>query len=87
MTVDTFLIFLAREANSLVLKLKATGGLYLSGEIPLMMQKFINKEKFYKNFIISDKMEGILKDIPIYLVTDTKTIINGAAVYAAFYHE
>jgi len=87
MTVDTFLIFLAREANSLVLKLKATGGLYLSGEIPLMMQKFINKENFYKNFIISDKMEGILKDIPIYLVTDTKTIINGAAVYAAFYHE
>ena len=51
------------------------------------MQKLMNYEKFYKNFIISDKMEGILKDIPIYLVTDTKTIINGAAVYAAFYHE
>ena len=87
MTIDTFLIFMAREANSLVLKLKATGGLYLSGEIPLMLQKFINREKFYKNFIISDKMEGILKDIPIYLVTDTNTIINGAAVYAAYYHE
>lgn len=87
MTIDTFIIFLAREANSLVLKLKATGGLYLTGEIPLMLQRFLNNDKFYKNFIISDKMEVLLKDIPIYLVKDANTIINGAAVYAAFSEE
>ncbi len=85
MTIDTFLMYLAREANSLVLKMKATGGLFLSGEIPLMLEEFVNNEKFYKNFIISDKMENILEDIPIYLVKDEKTIINGAALYAAFY--
>ena len=85
MTIDTFLVFLAREANSLVLKMKATGGLYLSGEIPVMLEQFLSNSKFYKNFIISDKMEYILKDIPIYLVKDEKTIINGAALYAAFY--
>lgn len=84
MTIDTFLIFLAREANSLVLKMKATGGLFLTGEIAQMLHPFLNNKKFYKNFIISDKMEMILKDIPIYLVKDDKTIINGAAVYAAF---
>lgn len=84
MTIETFLVFLAREANSLVLKMKATGGLFLSGEIPVMLEQFLNNSKFYKNFIISDKMENILKDIPIYLVKDEKTIINGAAVYAAF---
>jgi len=84
MTLDTFIIFLAREANSLVLKLKATGGLYLSGEIPVMLHPFLGNNKFYKNFITSDRMEGILKDIPIYLVKDQKTIINGAAIYAAF---
>lgn len=84
MTIDTFIIFLAREANSLVLKLKATGGLYLSGEIPLLLERFLNNNKFYKNFIVSDRMESVLKDIPIYLVKDQKTIINGAAVYAAF---
>ena len=84
MTIETFLIFLAREANSLVLKMKATGGLFLTGEIPVMLEQFLNNSKFYKNFIISDKMENILKDIPIYLVKDEKTIINGAAVYAAF---
>ncbi len=84
MTIETFLVFLAREANSLVLKMKATGGLFLSGEIPVMLEQFLNNSKFYKNFIIGDKMENILKDIPIYLVKDEKTIINGAAVYAAF---
>ncbi|MDQ0475511.1 MULTISPECIES: glucokinase [Chryseobacterium] len=84
MTIETFLVFLAREANSLVLKMKATGGLFLSGEIPVMLEQFLNNKKFYKNFIISDKMENILKDIPIYLVKDEKTIINGAALYAAF---
>ena len=84
MTIETFLVFMAREANSLVLKMKATGGLFLSGEIPVMLEQFLNNSKFYKNFIISDKMENILKDIPIYLVKDEKTIINGAAVYAAF---
>ena len=87
MTIETFLVFLAREANSLVLKMKATGGLFLSGEIPVMLEQFINNSKFYKNFIISDKMEYILKDIPIYLVKDEKTIINGAALYAAFYNK
>lgn len=87
MTIDTFVMYLAREANSLVLKMKATGGLFLSGEIPVMLEQFLNTKKFYKNFISSDKMENILKDIPIYLVKDEKTIINGAALYAAFYNK
>ena len=87
MTIETFIIFLAREANSLVLKLKATGGLYLTGEIAVMLQKFLSNDKFYKNFIVSDKMELVLKDIPIYLVNDEKTILNGAAIYGAFSEE
>ena len=84
MTTDTFMIFLAREANSLVLKLKATGGLFLTGDIPVMLQKYLNKDKFYRNFLVSDKMEDLLRDIPIYLVTDEKTVIQGAAIYAAY---
>lgn len=84
MTIDTFIMYLAREANSLVLKLKATGGLFLTGEIPVMLQHYLKNDQFYKNFMVSDKMEVVLQDIPIYLVKDEKTIINGAALYAAF---
>lgn len=84
MTIDTYIAFLARESNSLVLKLKATGGLFLTGEIPVMLQRYLKNGMFYKNFIVSDKMEVLLKDIPVYLVNDEKVIINGAALYAAF---
>lgn len=87
MTIDTFIIFLAREANSLVLKLKATGGLVFTGEIAILLQQFLQNEKFYKNFMISDKMDAVLKDIPIYLFNDKKTILNGAALYGAFAEE
>ena len=87
MTIETFIIFLAREANSLVLKLKATGGLFLTGDIAILLNKFLNNDKFYKHFITSDKMEVVLKDIPIYLVNDSKTILNGAAFYGAFSEE
>lgn len=87
MTIETFLMYLAREANSLVLKMKATGGLYLTGEIPGMLEQFLTNKSFYKNFIISDKMENILEDIPIYLVKDDCTILNGAALYAAFFQD
>lgn len=87
MTIETFLTYLAREANSLVLKMKATGGLFLAGQIPVMLEPFLTNKKFYKHFIISDKMENILQDIPIYLVKEEKTILNGAATYAAFYQD
>ncbi len=87
MVIETFMIFMAREANSLVLKLKATGGLVLTGEIPIMLQNFLNNKKFYKNFMISDKMDALLKDIPIYLIKDADTILKGAAVFAAFSEE
>jgi len=66
--LDTFLEFLAREANNLTLKLKATGGLLISGDIPQEIRAYINKDKFYEKYKISDKMEEMLKNIPIYLI-------------------
>jgi glucokinase len=85
LTMDIFIDFLAREANSLVLKLKATGGLIIGGEIPITIKNYIDKEKFYKKFIISDKMEALLKDVNIYFLLNEKTIASGAAYYGAFH--
>ena len=85
LTMETFIDFLAREANSLVLKLKATGGLIIGGDIPLSIKNYIDKEKFYKKFIISDKMESLLKDVNIYILLNDKTIAAGAAYYGAFH--
>lgn len=85
--LDTFLEFLAREANNLTLKLKATGGLLIGGEIARIIRRYIDKDKFYEKFKISDKMEDMLKNIPIYVINTETTSVNGAALYTAYYQE
>ncbi|WP_426473486.1 glucokinase [Chryseobacterium balustinum] len=85
--LDTFLEFLAREANNLTLKLKATGGLLIAGDIPQIIREYIDKDKFYEKFKISDKMEDMLKNIPIHVVNTDSTSINGAALYTAYFTE
>lgn len=85
--LDTFLEFLAREANNLTLKLKAIGGLLIAGDIPQIIREYIDKDKFYEKFKISDKMEDMLKNIPIYVVNTESTSINGAALYTAYFTE
>ena len=87
LTIEMYAEFLAREANNLVLKLKAVGALIITGEIPLKIFDLVAKEKFYKDFKISDRMEHLLKDIPIYVVRNDKGIIQGAAQYGAFIEE
>lgn len=82
--LDTFVEFLAREANNLTLKLKATGGLFIAGDIPQLIYKYMDKTKFYEKFKISDKMELMLKNIPIYYIKSQNTSLNGAALYAAY---
>ncbi|UOE37363.1 glucokinase [Chryseobacterium oryzae] len=85
--LDTFLEFLAREANNLTLKLKATGGLLIAGDIPQIIRNYIDRDKFYEKFKISDKMEDMLKNIPIYIVNTDSISINGAALYTAYFTE
>lgn len=84
-TIDTFLEFLAREANNLTLKVKATGGLLISGDIPQMLNEYMDKVKFYEKFKISDKMEDMLRNIPIYLIKNNLTALHGVALYTAYY--
>ncbi|MBB4804943.1 glucokinase [Chryseobacterium defluvii] len=85
--LDTFLEFLARESNNLTLKLKATGGLLISGDIPQAIKDYIDKAKFYEKFKISDKMENMLRNIPIYLIKNDHTGLHGSALYTAYYQE
>jgi glucokinase len=73
-----------KRSNQFGVKLKATGGLLLGGGIPPKIYNFLNKSKFYQNFIVSDKMEHLLKEIPIHLILNSKTALLGAAYYGAF---
>lgn len=87
LTLEMYAEFLAREANNLVLKLKATGGLILTGNISRKFFHLFDKNKFYKNFLVSDRMDHLLKDIPIYIIRNRDGVIDGAAVYGSFIEE
>lgn len=87
LVLDWYSEFLAREASHLALKLKATGGLVITGEISEKLRQFIDKEKFYKDFIHLDKMENVLKDIPLYFVFGDRPVLLGSAYYGAFFEK
>lgn len=82
--MQLFVTYMAREATSLVLKLKATGGLYLGGGIPPKIYPLLRNELFRQQFIQSDRMGLLLQDIPIHLILKSKTALIGAAYYGAF---
>jgi glucokinase len=60
--------------------------LLIAGDIPQMVREYIDKDKFYEKFKISDKMEEMLRNIPIYLVKQNHTALKGA-LYTAYYQE
>lgn len=82
--MQLFVSYMAREATSLVLKLKATGGLYLGGGIPPKIYPLLRDELFRQQFIQSDRMEVLLQHVPIHLLLKSRAALIGAAYYGAF---
>jgi glucokinase len=83
-TMDLFVRYLARESANLVLKMKATGGLFLGGGIPPKIAYLLQKETFYTEYIDCDRMQHLLEPVPIYIISNDKTAMLGAAWFGAF---
>ena len=83
-TMEIFVRYLARESSNLVLKMKATGGLFLGGGIPPKIAPLLNKELFLKNYFDCDRMEDLLQATPVMIITKDKTALLGAAYYGAY---
>ena len=83
-TMDLFVRYLARESSNLVLKMKATGGLFLGGGIPPKIVPLLQKEIFLKNYFDCDRMADLLQTIPVHIITRDKTALWGAAYYGAY---
>lgn len=84
LAMENYITYLAREATSLVLKLKATGGLVLGGGIPPKIYPLLRSELFHQQFQKSDRMELLLGDVPIYIILNSKAALVGAAYYGAY---
>ncbi len=83
-TMVLFTRYLARECCNLVLKMKATGGLYIGGGIPPKIAKYIEASYFYETFSKSDRMDELVKAVPVHLILNSRTALIGAAYYGAF---
>jgi glucokinase len=83
-TMELFVRYLARESANLVLKMKATGGLFLGGGIPPKISSLLSRYNFFEHFMDCDRMQNLLNEVPIYLIKDDKTGLNGAAAFGAY---
>ena len=83
-TMDLYVRYLAREASNLVLKMKATGGLFLGGGIPPKIAPLLQQESFFRHYMDCDRMQHLLETVPIKIIKNDKTGLLGAAYYGAY---
>lgn len=81
-TMELFVRYLARESCNLVLKMKATGGLFLGGGIPPKIAVLLETGEFYHHYMQGDRMAELLASVPIHIVNNDKSALWGAAFYA-----
>jgi len=86
-TMQLFVKYVARESCNLVLKLKATGGLFLGGGIPPKIIPLLRNPLFYKSFTTCDRMEELITTVPVKLINNSQTALLGAAYFGAFGQE
>lgn len=83
-TVNLFLHYLASECANLVLKLKATGGVFIGGGILPKILNLVHNDAFLKSFYDSRRLKPLLQQVPVNIILNDKAALLGAAWYAAY---
>lgn len=81
--LDMFCSIYGAEAGNLALKSLSTGGVYVAGGIAPKIITKLMEGGFREAFQAKGRMEKILKKIPLYIVTDTRLGLRGAAYLAS----
>jgi glucokinase len=82
-TLDLFVSLYGAEAGNLALKMLATGGVYVGGGIAPKIIRKLSSTAFMKAFTAKGRFGGVLKDIPVRVITNDKTALLGAGRVAA----
>jgi glucokinase len=82
-TMRLFMRYLALESANLVLKFKATRGLFIGGGIAPKILSLFTKDTFSSFFYQSGRMSSILEMVPVKVIINTKTALLGAAFYGS----
>jgi glucokinase len=75
---------LARECCNLILKMKSTGGLLLAGGVPPKIISLLQDSYFYENLLDCDRMQDLVKKVPVRVILNDKAPMIGAGWYGAY---
>ena len=81
--LDIFVSLYGAEAGNLALKVLATGGIYVGGGIAPKIIRKLSSTAFMKAFSAKGRIGGLLKNIPVRVITNDKTALLGAGRVAA----
>jgi len=77
-TFDILSSILASEAGNLVLKVFATGGIYVAGGVALHMTDRLKEARFLQTFTRKGRFKDMMERIPIHVIT-AQAALAGAA--------
>ncbi|MFW5488614.1 MAG: glucokinase [Desulfovibrio sp.] len=80
--LDLFVAILGSEAGNLALKLGPHGGLYVGGGIPLHIAEAVHSAAFMEAFLDKGRLSPMVKEIPVYLITNSDPALTGSAAHA-----
>jgi len=75
---------LARECCNLILKMKSTGGFLLAGGISPKIITLLKDPWFYENLLDCDRMQDLVKKVPVKVILNDKAPMIGAGWYGAY---
>ncbi|MGZ8541945.1 MAG: glucokinase [Chitinophagaceae bacterium] len=82
-TMRLFIRYLAHGSANLVIKLKATGGLFIGGGIVPQIIPLLQNNAFYSSFCQSGRLNYLLEKVPVKVILNTKAALLGAAWYGS----
>ncbi len=80
-TLNTFVSVLGAEAGNLVLKVLATGGLYVGGGIPPRILPALERGNFIQAFRRKGRQADLLGRVPVHVILNPRVGLLGAARY------
>ena len=76
----------ANWVGNLALLYQPRGGLYIAGGIAARIQPWLQTERFLAACFDKGRMAGLVQQIPIYLITNTRLGLQGALATALYHH-